>query len=477
MTSSAKVILRSKKTKTTDNEYGIVPDIKEIPGDEVCVVYFGGNGTITDKAANGYIKPVELQVINDFLQDIPLYAIKYDFDKNDESGARRLYEYIRQGDNKSIHNHYTRTRYVYINQQNIKHQINDNLISFFKNDELLPVDKLKLEFVKIYIEDDNKETKEKFSGELVKALQKIGYSLRDAKIIRSKIMLNCSVNRLEQLRYIDEIFTKVMLPRISDNGQRLPLDKALKRMRKLNIVTHCFGAYVVQQIEAKTYDKMKELGYSQKEIKQILSQLLVVAHAPAYRPEKIMSHFLGFRTAIDPFDDITPDNWFRRIMKSRINKDNKYMMQNSLSVMEHEWLKKGPIFLGKKGGNLFLITQGFELNDGEGDVVNQKEHNHAGYKRIEKQTDEGYILNLIARNVLKNGIANSLAQNDGDFIPLPQDADLIHWSDEKSKLIRPFEDMAKDGEEFMKEIYDIALENKDTYHQKMPKVIQEKQKD
>ena len=120
MTSSAKVILRSKKTKTIDNEYGIDPDIKEIPGDEVCVVYLGGNGTITDKAANGYIKPVELQAIDVFSQDIPLYAVKYDFDKNDESGARRLYEYIRQGDNKSIHNHYTRTRYVYINQRNIK---------------------------------------------------------------------------------------------------------------------------------------------------------------------------------------------------------------------------------------------------------------------------------------------------------------------------------------------------------------------
>lgn len=493
MATSVGLILRSKKTKDNYNEYGIDPNIKEIPGDEVCVLYLGGNGSRSNRIANGYLKPLELQVTDVFKQDIPLYAVKYDFDKEGDMGTDALNKFIRQGDNQSIYKHYNeRKRHIYLNRHNIKHQINSNLDAFFKDGKLLPLDALQFDYVKIYIDsedksrkisgklsralkkigyeepvnDEDKYIRRKFASELLLALQKIGYDEFTAKLITSKLMLSCLGNYIEQLRYIDDAFKKIMLPRISKDGKRLPLEEAMKRIRKLNIVAHCHGGFVAQQIEAKTYDKMLELGYSVSEVKQILSQLLIVAHAPAYRPDKINSHFLAFKTAFDTFKDITPDNWLRRIVDFRVQKDIKHLMKNSLSTMEHEWLKNGPIFLGEKGGNLFLVAQGFEFgDDGDGGVgANSQEHNNTRYYRILGQTDEGYMLNLIARNVIRNGIANSLAQTDDKFIPLPINADLIKWNDKESRSIRPFKDMERDGEEFMKVVYEIARENKDVYH-------------
>lgn len=467
MATSVGLILRSKKTKDNHNEYGIDPNIKEIPGDEVCVLYLGGNGSRSNRVANGYLKPLEIQVTDVFKQDIPLYAVKYDFDAEGDMGTEALEKYIRQADNQSIYNYYNgQRRHIYLNRHNIKHQINSNLGAFFKDGKLLPLDALDFDYVKIYIDSEDKYIRRKFAEELLRALEKIGYDEFTAKLITSKLMLNCLGNYIEQLRYIDDAFKKIMLPRISKDGKRLPLNEAMKRIRKLNIVAHCHGGFVAQQIEAKTYDKMLELGYSVSEVKQILSQLLIVAHAPAYRPDKINSHFLAFKTAFDQFQDIMPDNWLRRVVGFRVKKDTKHMMKNSLSTMEHEWLKNGPIFLGEKGGNMFLVAQAFEFgDDGDGGVgASSQEHNNTSYYRLIAQTDEGYILNLIARNVIRNGIANSLAQTDDKFIPLPENADLIKWNDNESLSIRPFKDMEQDGKEFMKIVYEIARENKDVYH-------------
>ena len=54
-------------------------------------------------------------------------------------------------------------------------------------------------------------------------------------------------------QYVDGLFEKAILPRISSlNGkEKLSVEEACKRIRKLNIVTHCHGAYVALKLEEK----------------------------------------------------------------------------------------------------------------------------------------------------------------------------------------------------------------------------------
>ena len=469
--SSTKLILRSKQTKS--NQYGIIPDVEEIPGDEVCVLYLGGNGTKTDKdssgeqKANGNAKIIEQQVINDFPDDIPIYAVKYDFDEKDSCGDRDRYRFIFESNIPTIRNYHTKFKEIYLKKQNIKSQIK-NLIPFFLTDNKLlslPEIETKLNLSKIYITDDYDNTIQEFSDKLIKALNQIGYNNNDAEVIRTKLLLNCAGNRMEYIQYIDELFKKTLLHRISNNGKRLSLHDAMQRIRKLNIVAHCHGAYVAQKLTDKAYKKMQELGYSEQEIKKILSQLLIVAHAPAYNPIKQNARFLGFVSAFDndAFSN-TPYNWVKEYIGFKRMQDQKLMMRNSETNMQHEWLKNGPIFLNHNGGNLFLIAQGFEFGQHDGDYgAHPSEHSNTYYIKMPEQTNEGFVLNLIARNVLRNGLKNSLNQN-GEFVPLPKNEDLIKGTDKESKLIRPFSEMERDGQDFMRHVYKTAKYNVKLFH-------------
>ena len=63
-------------------------------------------------------------------------------------------------------------------------------------------------------------------------------------------------------KYVGEIFDKFLLPRIStDRGRRrLSADEAALRVRRLNIVAHCHGAYTALRLEEMMQEKMKELA-------------------------------------------------------------------------------------------------------------------------------------------------------------------------------------------------------------------------
>ena len=83
--------LRTKKTE--DNPHGYV-NVGNIPNDEVCVLYLGGDGTKDDKAANGYAKIIENEILDTIETDVPVYSVAYNFAENKQSISRRL-EFIK----------------------------------------------------------------------------------------------------------------------------------------------------------------------------------------------------------------------------------------------------------------------------------------------------------------------------------------------------------------------------------------------
>lgn len=270
-------------------------------------------------------------------------------------------------------------------------------------------------------------------------------------------------------QYVDSLFEKAILPRISSlNGkEKLSVEEACKRIRKLNIVTYCHGAYVALKLEEKMQAKMNELGYSNEERKQIQSQMLVVAHAPACVLGLSKSQFVSFKSV---YDSSTPlkGNFFDVYIENRKCEERKRFAaeenKDETKIKENRWFDFEPCFFNKKQGNLFMIKQKYKWVDEEGPfMINSDEHNNVQYKDA-TQTKEGRLLGWFSKNILQNGIKNSL-QQDSEHIALPPLEELILDDNPQTreKALAVFDKMKANGLKFRNEIFMEARE----YHKNM----------
>lgn len=369
--------------KTEDNPYGYVK-VDSIPKDEVCVLYIGGDGTTTDKAANGYAKIIKNEILDEISAEVPVYSITYNFEGHNKSIARQI--------------------------ANIKHRT-----------EVL-----------------------RSNADIEKTLSK-------------------ATDEEYNPQYVNELFEKVILPRITLlNGKgKLSVDEACKRIRKLNIVAHCHGAYTTLKLEEKMQAVMKELGYSEQDRKKIQSQMLVIAQAPACPLGVSKSQFISFRSVYDKGIPLKA-NFFDTYLNSKKQEEKRRFYaekkQNKDGIENNEWFDLKPCFFAKKQGNLFLIKQKYKWNDDDGPfLINDEEHNDVSYSASE-QTLDGKLMAYYAKTILQNGIKNSLKQGD-EFVPLPPIDNLIlsgnpeRQEEEKSA----FEKMKQNGKDFRKEVAKDAV--------------------
>lgn len=189
-------------------------------------------------------------------------------------------------------------------------------------------------------------------------------------------------------RYIDDLFDKVFLNRISDkDGQRLSTEEACAKMRKLTVVAHCHGAYTLLKLEEKMKQKMAEIGYSPAECAKVQHELLCVAHAP-YAPLGVSkSTMISFVSAKD--FEVEHFNSFEHEVHA--------LSQNNAVLMSYFPEKRGEFFLTPSMGK---------------DV---EEHNFLGYDLNQKRlSPEGKAMLKFAGNAVVNGVKNSL---EGKTLP------------------------------------------------------------
>ncbi|MBR6355812.1 MAG: hypothetical protein IKR92_03050 [Alphaproteobacteria bacterium] len=237
-----------------------------------------------------------------------------------------------------------------------------------------------------------------------------------------------------QPQYITTLYHKILQPRISLlNGKgRLPLEEACRRVRNLTIVAHCHGGYVVSELEKKMRADMKRLGYNLGERKQILAQLLTVAHAPACALGVAKSQMISFMTV----EDIEwPKSVTQRVNNNFLNnylcerkRENKFHQQclmngDEQGAAKHRAFNLPPCYFAPQQGNMFLIQEKSIKKNRDLFMVNNAEHNDIAYGYGGKSED-GILMTMIAKNIIQNGIKNSLRQKDG-FTPLPKLEDLI----------------------------------------------------
>ncbi len=266
-------------------------------------------------------------------------------------------------------------------------------------------------------------------------------------------------------QYVDDLYKKIIEPRISNlNGKvKLPLEEAQKRIRKLNIVAHCHGAYVALKLEKKMQQTMEKLGYRSEERKQIQSQLMIIAQAPGCPLGVSNSQFISFKTVYDQ-DAPHAHNWFNHYIDKRKHEEMlRYGAEenkNEEKIKANRWFDFKPCYFAPRQGNLFMIKQRYEWIDGEGPfMVNRDEHNKVNFNYAEKNmTNHGRMLMYFSRTILQNGIKNSLEQEQG-FRPLPPIEELVLSDNPQmnEKASHAFAKMKENGKEFRAEVFNYTM--------------------
>lgn len=476
MVSNAKIIV--SREKVPDSE---LQPVQKIPADQVCVVYLGGNGTVERRRndgsistarenANGNARYVRMEITeplfaNDMGISVPIYSVGYDFDDMDTGGTVTLGGDNRRGTVKKAQQ-YARVdeykNYLVIDNRNIR-RVLKNILMPYLSEHGQKIDTAEIEhrtrFLKIIIDGDEK-TEFNFKKELYNTLLDLKYTDAETDEITAAVD---KLIRHEHTEHIDSLFRAILLPRISKRGARIPINDALRNIRKITFVAHCYGAFVAKKLQEKTKSEMAKMGYSDKEIAAVLNQMLIVAHAPSCRLDHQTNGFISFMSAFDN-TAMVPVNWLSNHIKENISNDSRDMVRNSLKYKEHTWFPKHaelgePIaFLPRRYGNMMIVPQSFDMVIDNGMMAaDDNEHNHTSYNsRSESETKAGYMLNRFAKNVIVNGIKNSLAQTD-EFVPLPDVSELLFPYDtpENKKI---FDEMRTNGVTLVRDAYNSATE-------------------
>lgn len=437
--SFADLILRVDKTPT--NKFGIQKILK-IPSDEVCVLYLGGNGTESLRAASGNAKIIEREILPNLPTKVPVYAARYVFNDDDLEFARDV-NFSKQG-----YNFLSSPRgqdFVSVDDKNLDLVFKKNVLPRIMTDagraRKFSVAKENLENLYVAFDGNLDEMQGQMNQKLRTEMMNLGYSLSESFMLARAIRRNSISSDDLKFKYIANIFNKAILPRISENGHRLPTDVAVSRVRKLNVVAHCHGAFVAQQLEEQMANKMRELGYSAKEIAQIQSQMLVVSHAPVVPLGKSRFRVISFTSTTD-YIAARPKNWVTKYVRYK-------QWYEQRKVIGGDWMPS--CFLEGKNGDVFVIHNAYEPR--ANGRPNPGEHQNAHYVPTPRQTDIGMFMNVVAGNILTNGIKNSLSPT---FVPLPPTEELILGEKHHKSMQNSFEKLKRAGRLFMADVYKFA---------------------
>ena len=410
--------------------------VDSVPPDQVCVVYLGGEGINEVDSATKLTDIIANEVILD-MPDIPNIAnYAYVYNGISQRIPRNLQFEKNQGDifirpnDVDVETKKIQPHDFYITKTNINRIFKTKIIPSIESGEFN---------IRMFVDGDAS----KLTDNLRKKLNDFAKTKTDADVAKKiKTITSKNIFAYEKMFLHDEInalFEQTILPRITDkNGKKLSVNTAAKNIRKMNFIAHCHGAYMVLRLYEKMTDKLTELGYSKTDIKQIQSQMLVVALNPACPLVKTNATIINFTSA---YDTIVPrsQNWLNDFL-------NKYMSS------KQDW-KLQPGFLAEKNGNVFYVKQRFELApDGN---ISYNEHNNMHYYH-ESLTSHGRIMMQLSRNIIMSGIRNSCAQTGGKLVPLPELNKLILDGKNDAEIKKLFTQMKQNGAKLISAAYKHA---------------------
>lgn len=462
---STKIEMLVRSNQTMDKEYHI-DVVKGVPADEVCVLYLGGNGTVDQvypvkktaiQVANGDTKRIRSEIVKPFFNDamgvdIPVYAVAYDFDDEFDSQLEMRHD--------------TGRNTLNVTEKNLRRKLKLILSILSENNKKISIDEIRHRWTsRIRIIFTSAQVESQFNRMLYDNLLELKYT--DSEMSDIEKLVQDRILNLNN-EHVTDLFNRVILPRITKNGQRRNLNETLIQIRKITFVSHCYGALLVRKLQNEMRRKMPKFGYSPDEIKLILNQMLIVAHAPSGRLDKQTANFYSFASAFDNMME-TPNNEIRSFITDHRVADQKIMRAQGVKDMEHTWIPKESenanmraMFLPQNMGNMFVIPRGFDFDEFKDETGEYSgEHGNTHYVGQPGQNKYGWLLNVIARNILVNGINNSLDQAD-EFEPLPDLEHLIlgpnDTPEQNVKAVKLFKQMQQNGKIFLRNVYEYATE-------------------
>ena len=236
--------------------------------------------------------------------------------------------------------------------------------------------------------------------------------------------------------YIQDIFNQAVLPRISANNGKIRLSRAqaLRNIRRLNIVTHCHGAYVALCLDSMMQSKMQELGYSAAEQKEIQRQLMVLNYAGDYPRWVSKSHCIDFESAAD--DHAKFQSTFKEWLQMKHKKfslcyQNNWFMCGQIDKAGIEGNPPRVLVARKIDDDWFEEISATHKKAKEDDMKEPEEektlgeHDFLGFKPRANMSKAALKMQKFFGNVLKNAVLNSCEQPDEGFSPLPSTENLL----------------------------------------------------
>ena len=435
------------RPSTAPGDVGAVTPVDVIPRDEVCTVYIPGTGITTSTQAEKLGAIVQDEVFGK-ITNVSNYIVVYHPMDLDDDAAERGFQLDRRGGNiipeLKLHTN------VYFNDRNLHDVFRRKIAPVLRAAGPTPLYKMRFAF-----NGDTEIVIDEFIKLLRMETEKLGFSPNDTETIIRYARANMRPYNDYRPEYINTLFKKIILPRISDDkGLRIDANVAATNMRKINILTHCHGAYVAQTMAELTENKMRELGYTSAEVNKILSQLLVVAFAPACTMEKSKYRFCAFMSMSDSVMD-RARNWFDVFAWKNMH-DEK--VRFDIITPNWEW-DFAPIVVEHNNVSTFVIKRRFEYDEANGPKLATKhEHNNTHYY-LRGATNDGQTMAALARNVTLSGVKNSLAQTGDRLEPLPATSALILDGRHDAVLHQIYQKMSINGKKFMADVYRFAVAN------------------
>jgi len=89
-----------------------------------------------------------------------------------------------------------------------------------------------------------------------------------------------NLNDSNENENISLLVEKMLVPLVCENNQRLSLERAMKKMRRINVFSHCAGTSRFDEMLNILTKRMRDLDYSSDEVELILGQVFVLGYAP-----------------------------------------------------------------------------------------------------------------------------------------------------------------------------------------------------
>ncbi len=177
--------------------------------------------------------------------------------------------------------------------------------------------------------------------------------------------------------YIQQLGSILLTPMLASGaeGTRVSADIIAKRASNVRFYAHSHGAVAITMFGDYMYDKMKQLGYTAKEIKQVQQNIIVIQHGPITPLEHPRFTTLSFASASDTKMNLH-------------NKFSEYTADNYFDLL--------PAYFPQGGAHLFAA--------GEISTSIAKEHDNDGLVNTEQLTEDGQIIFAAERNAIVNSI-------------------------------------------------------------------------